>query len=322
MALSPEKLKELREAVGVTQRALAIALDVSQAYVSVIESGEKKGPEFIERAERYLREKFSPVRISESVALRSKRNEQNEPRISSSHAGAIAWAWTGLSSERESGDVFDFSKIDSTTYAFLLTDVVGAGVRASWQSAQIRFGFHAIASGLTRYSNTPLRFLGPLATALNAVRIRRLAPPSLAVACLSSRTASFEIAAFGLPNPLVFRKRTKRLEPLEINSADWFLQSEISSKFVSRLDLGPGDSVFLFTDGFLGWLKEKKGLDSSGAARLFTEAADFHAGKATVMIRAVLSASSPQARKPNLERSALDDATLFVISRSQDGMGR
>jgi transcriptional regulator with XRE-family HTH domain len=322
VGFGPRQLKELRESLGINQRDLANALSVSQAYVSMVESGEKSNSEFLKKAEQYLREEVAPVRRSELPKTRGKVGAPSEPKIDSFKSGNIAWAWTAVSHESESGDVFDYAKIGEGSFAFLLADAVGHGVRASWQSAQIRFGFQAIAACLNQYSNTPAQFLGPLSRALKAVRIRRLAPPSVAIVCLSAKTGALETAAFGLPNPLHFSKKRGKLEPLQVESADRLRADVLPNRVVSGAEIEPGDTLFVFTDGFLSWLKETKGLNSTEAAALFMESAKFFSGKSVAMIKAILGASPAQGRaKIATSEKALDDATLFIITRRIDGWG-
>jgi len=196
------------------------------------------------------------------------------------------------------GDYYDFDLDDHGTLTFAIGDATGHGLRAGTLVTATKSLFGAFA----REPELP----GMLTRSGLAIRRMNLRLLSMALLLGRYRAGRLQLAAAGMPPPLVFRAATGLvetflLEGLPLGSPSRFPYVE------TTIELAPGDVVLLMSDGLPERLDpddEMLGYDQ--AAALFRSVA--REGADTVATR-LLDAGDAWARG----RPLGDDVTLLVL---------
>lgn len=311
MSAKARELKKLRAELGITQASLAEALNVTQAFISSLEQEKRENDEFVSKAILYLQNTVGPGRGNFTPLKRRAQKYSSRSTVQSEKSGLLNWAWSSFSKQRDTSDIFDYAPVGSKAVSLLVADIVGSGIRGSWEAAQIRFGFHAIASTLNKYNNHPSAFLGPIGYALQKSKTRRRAPPSIAIAALDGSVGGVNLSSLGLPSPSFYKKKVDLLSRQPSQAADLLNSGTNLVSFIT-LPLDEGDSIIICTDGFYDWLKQSKGLSTQAIQGLFAEACKYFSGNANGIVNSIISAKSNA-----IDSNLTDDATIVVIGREK-----
>lgn len=141
------------------------------------------------------------------------------------------------------GDFFELEKIDDDHLAILVADVMGHGVTSAMIAVELKMHFDQVF---------PLHLHpSPVITKLNR-RLIPLMPAGYFVAgfygIINLDSMSMEYTQFGLPRPLVLRGGSSKVVSMPHGNIPLGISD--NTRYISRkINLSPGDSLLLFTDG-------------------------------------------------------------------------
>lgn len=141
------------------------------------------------------------------------------------------------------GDFFELQKIDNNHLAIFMADVMGHGVTSAMIAVELKMHFDQVY---------PLHLHpAPVITKLNR-RLIPLMPAGYFVAGLygivNLETLCMEYTQFGLPRPLVLKSGTSKVVGMPHGNIPLGISE--NTRYISRkVNLSPGDSILLFTDG-------------------------------------------------------------------------
>lgn len=141
------------------------------------------------------------------------------------------------------GDFYDFVPLPDGRVAFVIGDVCGIGPAAAHDAALARYTLRSLSDD----EPDPSKLLEHL----NQHLLRHLAPERfvrLLYAVLDPERAAFEYANAGHVPPVLFRCRSGEVHWLEEGGIALGIEDDARFK-VARVQLEPGDTVLLFTDG-------------------------------------------------------------------------
>lgn len=199
-----------------------------------------------------------------------------------------------------SGDYYDFAVRPNGRVYFVIGDVSGKGVTAGLMMAGLQVAFRIFSKS----DPDP----ATLVTQLN-LALKENLPQSkfvtLFLGRLDTNTGEIEYVNAGHTPPLWLR----RTEVNEMTDSDLLLGVVTKAEFVNRkLQLDPGDSLILFTDGLS---EARNAADDDLGSNL--PLGSLHGARAEIIARAVNDAVIAHVGDAeNLD----DDVTLLVVSRS------
>jgi len=199
-----------------------------------------------------------------------------------------------------SGDYYDFAVRPNGRVYFVIGDVSGKGVTAGLMMAGLQVAFRIFSKS----DPDP----ATLVTQLN-VALKENLPQSkfvtLFLGRLDTNTGEIEYVNAGHTPPLWLRRN----EVQEMTDSDLLLGVVTKAEFVNRkLQLAPGDSLILFTDGLS---EARNAADADLGSNL--PLGSLHGAHADILARAVNEAVLAHVGDAeNLD----DDVTLLVVSRS------
>ena len=195
--------------------------------------------------------------------------------------------------EEVGGDLYDFYRIREGLYGLLIGDVMGKGKEAAASTALLRYSVRAFSSS----GMQPAELLSRLNDMIETQRLP-FQTATLFVGLLDAHTGLLRYASAGHEPPMLVRAHGQEAT-LEATGPILGVGLDVAYEDATAV-LGPGDSLFLMTDG----VTEARGhggefLDSGGAWRLLLPAL-----------------SAPSAREA---LSSLDATlTAFIGSNSRD----
>jgi phosphoserine phosphatase RsbU/P len=202
-----------------------------------------------------------------------------------------------------SGDYYDFAVRPDGKMYFVIGDVSGKGVTAGLMMAGLQVAFRIFSKSdpdpatLTRQLNAALKENLPQSKFV-----------TLFLGRLDTATGTVEYVNAGHTPPLLLRKSGY----VELSESDLLLGVIARAEFVNRkLQLEPGDSLVLFTDGVT---EARNPADVDLGSRLIGDALQpLHGADAETISAAVHDTVLRYVEEPeNLD----DDLTLLVVSRS------
>lgn len=147
------------------------------------------------------------------------------------------------------GDYYDFASGDDGSLTIAIGDAAGHGVRAGVIVTAMKSLFGVLASEAR---------LDSLLRQASKV-LRRITPPNLymafAVARLHGRT--LELAGAGMPPGLVHRRRGGEIENISLSGVPLGVSRDIAYQ-TSRIELFPGDTIVLMSDGLPELFNEER----------------------------------------------------------------
>lgn len=138
------------------------------------------------------------------------------------------------------GDYYDFKLHEDGTLTAVIGDATGHGMQAGTMVSATKSLFHALAG-----EPQPVQFLKKAAAAVKAMGLKKM---FMALTVARFRDHQVEIAAAGMPFPLLYRSADGRVEAIALKGmplgafADFPYQSQ-------TLRLNPGDTLLLMSDG-------------------------------------------------------------------------
>jgi sigma-B regulation protein RsbU (phosphoserine phosphatase) len=212
-----------------------------------------------------------------------------------------------------SGDFYDYFPLDAGRLAFAVADVSGKGMAAALFMTQV----HALARHLAQSFAGPADLLAQLNNA-----IARDNPGfffvTVALGVYDAATGRLVLAHGGHP-PSLLRRRDGTVEEIAARGAPLVgLQPDVRRSEEAVIDLAPGDSVILYTDG----VTESPRLDSTqelfGTSRLMDAVRNLPAsGDLPSWIAAIRGAVS-EFSGPDC---AADDITVLALRRPEHPTG-
>lgn len=168
-------------------------------------------------------------------------------------------------SEKLSGDFYDIIKINSSSYAFYIADVMGHGVKASIMTMFIKVSMNAIFDKHPNYG--PSRALMKLREKFAKLSIdtSQYFTAWLGIFNMKTNKLTFSNAGHNCP-PLVYKKGYEEAGFLLINGRMISNIIEPDEYIQKDLNLAEGDKLLFFTDGAIE-AKNKAG-DEYGLERL------------------------------------------------------
>lgn len=196
------------------------------------------------------------------------------------------------------GDYYDFKRHEDGALTVVIGDATGHGMQAGTMVSATKSLFHALAE-----EPQPIRFLKKAAKAIRAMGLKKM---FMALTIARFKDHHLEIAAAGMPFPLVYRAANSQVEAIVLKGmplgalADFPYQSR-------KLRLNPGDTVLLMSDGLEEMFNPQN--ETLGDAQVQAAFAE-------------LAADSPQAIIKHLKnvgavwadgRAQQDDVTFVVV---------
>lgn len=196
------------------------------------------------------------------------------------------------------GDYYDFKLHDDGTLTAVIGDATGHGMQAGTMVSATKSLFHALAD-----EPAPVQILRKGTEAIRAMGLRRM---YMALTIAKFRDHHMQIAAAGMPYPLVYRASTGQVEELALKGMP--LGGFANFPYKERsLPLHRGDTVLLMSDGLEEMFnRQDQILGDAAVKQLFTEIA----GEAPEKIIAHLKKAGEVWADG---RAQQDDVTFIVI---------
>lgn len=202
-----------------------------------------------------------------------------------------------------SGDYYDFVVRPDGKLYFVIADVSGKGVTAGLMMAGLQASFRIFC----KLDPTPANLVGQLNGALKEI-LPQSKFVTLFLGRLDTQTGAVEYANAGHTPPLLLR--ANGIE--ELAETDLLLGVVTSAIFVNRtLELAPGDSLILFTDGVTE--AENGDWNDFASSHIAQSLAQMHGAPAADIARTIEDAIVGHVGDMPLA----DDVTLVVVSRNQ-----
>ena len=183
-------------------------------------------------------------------------------KIDSAENMAVAWKFEPC--EHMGGDIFNMFQLDEDHWAIYMLDVSGHGVQAAMitvsvsQFLQLNSG-HLLKpkygkSSQTHHLRTPSEVLAALDAEFPFERFNNFF--TIMYMLINIKSGSLRYSNAGHPHSIILR-RNGNLELLQkggpaIGMADFHLLSGQKERFEEgRLEIGPGDKLFIYTDGIV-----------------------------------------------------------------------
>lgn len=206
--------------------------------------------------------------------------------------------WPAGSANLIGGDFYDLFAIDNERWGLAIGDVCGKGIEAAALTGLARHTLRAAA----RHSSSPVDVLQAVHQAL-----RDHQPPTFCTACfayirpLDDESYRIELSLGGHPQPLL-RHSDGRVESVgTLGTLLGMIEPTLSTSVV---DLAPGDTLVLFTDGLTD-APEKQAVSVEELATLFSEKGDQAIEHLADSIRAL-----KRSRRP---AGSGDDTALLIV---------
>ena len=196
------------------------------------------------------------------------------------------------------GDYYDFKQHEDGTLTAVIGDATGHGMQAGTMVSATKSLFHALAE-----EPQPVQFLQKATTAIKAMGLKKM---FMALTIARFKDHHLEIAAAGMPFPLVYRSADRRVEAITLKGMP--LGAFANFPYPSqKLQLAPGDTILLMSDGLEEMFNpQNETLGEAQVRALFRE----------------IAADSPQAIIAHLKhageawangRAQQDDVTFVVV---------
>ena len=202
-----------------------------------------------------------------------------------------------------SGDYYDFVVRPDGKLYFVIADVSGKGVTAGLMMAGLQASFRIFC----KLDPSPANLVGQLNGALKEI-LPQSKFVTLFLGRLDTRTGAVEYANAGHTPPLLLRR--DGIE--ELAETDLLLGVVTSAVFINRtLQLEPGDSLILFTDGVTE--AENGDWNDFASSHIAKSLAQLHGAPAAAIARTIEDAIVGHVGDAPLA----DDVTLVVVSRDE-----
>lgn len=204
-----------------------------------------------------------------------------------------------------SGDYYDFIVRPDGRMYFVIADVSGKGVTAGLMMAGLQVAFRIFSKG----DPDPATLVTKLNEALREI-LPRSKFVTLFLGRLDTATGAIEYVNAGHTPPLL----VQRGKAEEVVAGDILLGVVTNAMYVNRrIQLEPGDSLVLFTDG-VSEARDSAGLEL-GSAALAAQMSSLHGSNAGAVATALTHAVLQHVG----DAEALDDdVTIVVVSRTGD----
>jgi serine phosphatase RsbU (regulator of sigma subunit) len=206
-----------------------------------------------------------------------------------------------------SGDFYDFFPLDDRRIAFAVADVSGKGIPA----ALFMTGVRALSRHLAQQARTPARVLQELNDALAGDNPTAMFV-TMAFGTMDVTTGDVVISSGGHP-PAVLRGTDGRVEEVEMPPGRLLGFSKGALPLTdTRLRLGPGDTLMLYTDGVTEALGGSDGRTMFGIERLQSTLRGLPAGQP---LEAWGHRIRAQVDQFSSAETLKDDITLLLLRR-------
>ncbi|MCU1350756.1 MAG: Serine phosphatase RsbU, regulator of sigma subunit, partial [Acidobacteria bacterium] len=199
------------------------------------------------------------------------------------------------------GDYYDFHAADDGVLSVTVGDATGHGAKAGTMVTVVKTLFSSYTPALS-----PAEFLRDSAGKIKRMELGRMAMSLLLARFDGNRMT---IAAAGMPPALVHRAATGTVDELVLEATPL---GTLGTEYGQRtVDLAPGDTVLLLTDGF------PELLDAEGRQLGYPAALDLFAIAARAATpEGVIAALVAEARAWRGEQAPNDDMTFVVVRSS------
>jgi serine phosphatase RsbU (regulator of sigma subunit) len=138
------------------------------------------------------------------------------------------------------GDYYDFKLHEDGTLTMVIGDATGHGMHAGTMVSATKSLFHALAD-----EPMPVQFLKKCTEAIKAMGLKKM---YMALTIAKFQDHRMQIAAAGMPFPLVYRSYTSRVEEVVLKGMPLggFTNFPYKEK---KIRLNPGDTVLFISDG-------------------------------------------------------------------------
>jgi serine phosphatase RsbU (regulator of sigma subunit) len=139
------------------------------------------------------------------------------------------------------GDYYDFKLHDDGTLTAVIGDATGHGMQAGTMVSSTKSLFHALAD-----EPAPVQFLKKGTEAIKAMGMKKM---YMALTIAKFKDHHMQVAAAGMPFPLIYRSSTGRVEEVALKGMPLggFANFPYKDK---KLHLNGGDTVLFMSDGF------------------------------------------------------------------------
>jgi serine phosphatase RsbU (regulator of sigma subunit) len=139
------------------------------------------------------------------------------------------------------GDYYDFKLHDDGTLTAVIGDATGHGMQAGTMVSATKSLFHALAD-----EPAPVKFLEKGSEAIKAMGLKKM---YMALSIAKFKDHNMQVAAAGMPFPLIYRSSTGRVEEVALKGMPLggFANFPYKDK---KLHLNEGDTVLFMSDGF------------------------------------------------------------------------
>lgn len=139
------------------------------------------------------------------------------------------------------GDYYDFKLHDDGTLTAVIGDATGHGLQAGTMVSATKSLFHALAD-----EPEPIQFIKKGTEAIKAMGLKKM---FMALTIAKFKNHHIQIAAAGMPYPLVYRSSTGRVEEVALKGMPLGGFADFTYKD-KELHLNTGDTVLFMSDGF------------------------------------------------------------------------
>jgi serine phosphatase RsbU (regulator of sigma subunit) len=226
-------------------------------------------------------------------ALQLSMLPQEPPQLSHLEIGVFMKTATEVG-----GDYYDFKLHDDGTLTVVIGDATGHGMQAGTMVAATKSLFHTLAD-----EPAPVQFLTKGTEAIKAMNLKKM---YMALTIAKFRDHKMQVAAAGMPFPLIYRSATGQIEQVELKGMPLggFTNFPYKDKEVR---LRKGDTVLFMSDGLEEMFNpQDEMLGEEQVKKLFAESA---ADSPEQIIQYLAKAGETWANG----RDQTDDETFVVI---------
>lgn len=190
-----------------------------------------------------LQERDERLREELSVARRLQRSLL--PQVFPNDRG-VTFSAQYLPALEVGGDFYDVIPLAGDRLGVLIADATGHGIQAALSTAVLKFAF----SQFMNCDSSP----ADIVRGMNRVLLTGLPEETYVAAqvlVVDTKEARCQLVNAGLPHPFVLRRKQRKAERVVVNG---FVLGAIDDDLYQideekAIDLGPGDTLFLYTDG-------------------------------------------------------------------------
>lgn len=303
-----------RKRNNLSQSVLANQLGLTQATVSRIERGRQTPkPSHIERILGLI-----PEDVSKSSYLNKWQEDQNKQSTSLKKMFVADYekyksGWNYFKASlpfggKSGGDILVVKELQKQKHlGILIGDSVGHGLAASYMSFALEFGYTTIASAFTPSLLSPKLFDRLFAMAITETPGHWRGEPSIITLQIDLESSHVSFINRGMPYPIKISSSNPEL--LNEHRASAFGLKKITHASTNSLFLESGESLLLYSDGFLDLVPEKE------ITTIIQKLSRLFKGDSRAIGRNIIRHMESNIK----ERALTDDVSFLIISKAKKG---